>query len=139
MKRLRGIWLAALFPLILGQGCSERQEAPIVKPAPPQLAPVQNGATKADVEKLETAAAGLEKQQKARPNDSDLKARTAEADYQAGHAMMMSEELDRKVKYRGALKYFRRALALNPDHKLAAEDKNLIESIYKQMGRPIPQ
>jgi tetratricopeptide (TPR) repeat protein len=139
MKRLRVVWVAALYPLIFVQGCSERQEATVSKPAPASPAPTQSVATRADVNKLETAAAGFEKQLKAQPNNADLKLKTAEADFQAGHAMMMSEELDRKVKYRGALKYFRRALALNPDHKLAAEEKSLIESIYKQMGRPIPQ
>jgi hypothetical protein len=28
---------------------------------------------------------------------------------------------------------------LNPNHKQAKADRDLIEGIYKQMGRPIPQ
>lgn len=93
----------------------------------------------ANVEKLAAAAARLEAQVKARPKDAKLKLQAADAEYKAGYASMMSPTLDRKVKYRDALRAFRRALALNPGHKQAAEQKAMIEAIYRQMGRPIPK
>ena len=43
------------------------------------------------------------------------------------------------VKYPGALKLFREALKVDPTNKDALQSKDLIESIYKQMKRPIPQ
>jgi len=91
------------------------------------------------VTKLEAAAAKLEKQWKARPKDARLKLRVAEAYYTAGHEMMMSPKLPPRIKYRGALKHFRKALTLNPKHARAANEKKTIEDIYKSMGRPVPQ
>jgi hypothetical protein len=90
------------------------------------------------VEKLAAAAAKLEKQSKAKPKDAKLKAKVAEAYYQAGHTMMVSESLSFRVKYRGALKHFRTALKYNSKHPKALAEKKLIEDIYKQMGRPVP-
>lgn len=112
--------------------------------ARPQAHPSYHGAAgpaarDVNVEKLSAAAARLEAQVKAHPKDAALKLKAAEAEFQAGHASMMSQKLDRKVKYRDALRAFRRALALNPQHKQAAEEKAMIETIYRQMGRPIPK
>ena len=112
-------------------------------PAGAQNAPFAGGgqadAKDPAVEKLEAAAAKLDKQVKAAPKDAKLKMQTADAHYKAGHAMMMSPTLAPRVKYRGALAHYRQALALNPKHKEAATEKKTIEDIYKQMGRPIPQ
>lgn len=92
-----------------------------------------------EVVKLDKEVQKLEKELKAKPKDSNLRMKVAEANYRTGHTMMMSPKLMPRVKYRGALKYFRRTLALNPNHKKAQEEKNTIEAIYRQMGRPIPQ
>jgi hypothetical protein len=75
---------------------------------------------------------------KAKPDDPKLKAAAAEANYQVGHAMMLDPELGPRVKYRGALKLFRRALELDPKHAKAAAEKKQIEDIYESMGRPVP-
>lgn len=106
-----------------------------------QNAPFAGGgqaATDPAVKKLEAAAAKLEKELKARPKDAALRNRVAEAYYQAGHTMMLSDKLGPRVKYRGALKHFRTALSLNPKHAKAAAEKKTIEDIYKSMGRPVP-
>jgi tetratricopeptide (TPR) repeat protein len=80
----------------------------------------------------------LEAQYKKKPTAS-LKNQLAQAYYDYGHAQMTDSALSPKVKYRGALKSYRQALKLNPNHKQAKADKDMIESIYRQMGRPIPQ
>ena|SRR2546430_622347 len=112
-------------------------------PAVAQNAPFAGGgqadAKDPAVEKLEAAAAKLDKQVKAAPKDAKVKMQAADAHYKAGHAMMMSPTLAPRVKYRGALAHYRQTLALNPKHKEAAAEKKTIEDIYKQMGRPIPQ
>jgi hypothetical protein len=98
----------------------------------------QANAKDPEVDKLTAAAVKLAKQSKAKPKDAKLKEKAAEAYYQAGHASMVSPNLPPRSKYRGALGHFRSALALNPKHKKAADEKKMIEDIYKQMGRPVP-
>jgi len=91
------------------------------------------------VDKLEANAVKLEKQFKAKPKDVKLKLKVADAFYQTGHAMMFSDKLGPRVKYRGALKNYRTALSYDPGHKKAAEEKKTIEDIYKSMGREVPK
>jgi hypothetical protein len=91
------------------------------------------------VDKLEANALKLEKQSKAKPKDAKLKLKVADAFYQTGHAMMFSDKLGPRVKYRGALKNYRTALSYDPGHKKAAEEKKTIEDIYKSMGRDVPK
>lgn len=91
-----------------------------------------------EVDKLVAEAAKLEKAAKAKPKDEKLKLKTADAYYKAGHASMTSAKLMPRSKYRGALKSFRLALKYNPKQADAAKEKKMIEDIYTQMGRPIP-
>lgn len=88
-----------------------------------------------DEAKLKALEAKLAKS----PKDAKLKNEVAEAHYQVGHAMMIDDALPPRVKYPGALKHFSHALAQNPKHAKAAEEKKMIEDIYKSMGRPIPK
>ncbi len=105
----------------------------VEKSAPPVVA--KSGGAKYDETKLKVLEAKLTKA----PKDVKLKTETAEANFQVGHAMMINPELPPRVKYRGALKFFRRSLELNPKHAGAAADKKQIEDVYKSMGMPIPQ
>ena len=57
----------------------------------------------------------------------------------AGNYMMFEANVPPKEKYRPALKYYRKVLALDPDNKEAEANKTRIEEIYTQMGMPIPQ
>ena len=58
---------------------------------------------------------------------------------QRGNARMMDNQASPHVKYIAALHDFRHALQLDPANKQAAKNKMLIESIYKSMGRSIPE
>ena len=90
--------------------------------------------------KLVKKAEGLEKQLKSKPKDAKLKAQTAESWYQAGYAQEYSKAgLSPRLRYRGALGYYRRALALNPGHKKAAAELKQIEDIYRGMPGGIPK
>jgi tetratricopeptide (TPR) repeat protein len=73
------------------------------------------------------------------PSDAATKKQLATATYEYGHTLMMDPQLSPRVKYRAALKEFRRVLELDPNHQQAASEKAMIESIYRQMGRPVPQ
>jgi hypothetical protein len=116
--------------------------APVGVPAQPAggTPPMMTGGSKPSPQTvaLQKKAQQLEAQYKKKPNPK-LKSQLAEADYQYGHALMLDNALSPRVKYRQSLTELRKALALNPNHKKAKEDKDLIEGIYRQMGRPIPQ
>lgn len=72
------------------------------------------------------------------PKDAGLRKAYVTATVNYANSTMYSPILGAKVKYRQALQLYREALKADPKNKEALENKNLIESIYKQMGRPIP-
>jgi tetratricopeptide (TPR) repeat protein len=114
-----------------------------VKGAPPMAGGPMMGGMGGDKPSAKTAALQkkadqLEAQYKKKPN-AKLKMQLAQAKYEYGHARMYDSALSPRQKYRPALKAFREALKLNPNHKQAKEDKDAIEKVYKQMGMPIPQ
>jgi hypothetical protein len=55
-----------------------------------------------------------------------------------GSMRMMDTVASPRIKYRAALKDYRQALKFDPANKLAKSNKDLIEGIYKSMGRPVP-
>jgi hypothetical protein len=73
------------------------------------------------------------------PRDAATKKQLAAAAYTYGHTVMTDEQLSPRVKYRAALKQFRLALQVDPSHAKASQEKKMIEDIYRQMGRPIPE
>lgn len=103
--------------------------APKAKPAP----------TDAELPGLTAKVKKLEMELKSKPNDKGLIQQTADANFRAGYAMMMSQKTDRKFRYRMALRYFRRTLQLDPQNADAASYKQLIESIYRSLNLPIPK
>lgn len=73
------------------------------------------------------------------PNSKVAKDTYVQATVRLAEGMMDSDSLLPKQKYPGALKLFREALTADPANQQAQQSKDLIESIYKQMRRPIPQ
>ena len=61
-----------------------------------------------------------------------------ESNNRHGLACMSTDALDRKVKYKMALADFRKVLRIEPNNKVAKSNADLIVSIYKSMGRPVP-
>jgi tetratricopeptide (TPR) repeat protein len=49
-----------------------------------------------------------------------------------------TQALDRKVKYRQALRLYREALKIDPTNQPAKVYSDQIIAIYKSMGRPVP-
>lgn len=101
------------------------------RPAPPKPA----ASSHADEAQLKTLEVKLAKN----PKDAKLKKQIALLEFKVGHAMMYNDALTPHEKYAGALRHFRRAVALDPGLTEAAKEKKMIEDIYHQMGRPIPQ
>ena len=105
---------------------------------PSKLAPKNEGGTEDDLNKLTkeqvAAAAAFKKSPTNEQAKSDYIAKTV----RLATASMASESLDRKVKYRQALKYYREALKVDPTNEEAKNNSEMIISIYKSMGRPVP-
>jgi len=57
----------------------------------------------------------------------------------AGLYLTYEANLNPKDKYGPALKHFKKVLEADPKNQEALQNKQQIESIYEQMGRPIPQ
>ena len=51
----------------------------------------------------------------------------------------MYGDLPPREKYVSALRYLRETVKINPKNKVAKEQITMIESIYTQMGRPVPK
>lgn len=81
---------------------------------------------------LDARIAALEKQ------GTDKKALAA-AYTERGDFHLHDKNGSPRVIYRAALKDYRHALQLDPTNQKAQQSKALIEGIYQQMGRPIPQ
>ena len=82
----------------------------------------------------------LEEQLADATDDAELTAQVVQANFELGHAFMTDEALPPRIKYRTALKYLRRSLALDPTHAEALADKGLIERIYRDvLHRPVPE
>ena len=72
------------------------------------------------------------------PSNAATKKQLVAAAYNYGHTVMYDPNLPPR-KYRSALKQFRRVLELDPNHAKATAERKMIEDIYRQMGRPIPE
>lgn len=90
----------------------------------------------AKLQKQQAAAKAAFQKHKTNPK---LKQAYVAATVHLGTATMMSPKLDRKVKYRNALRLYREALKVDPNNLEAKNNKELIEDIYRSMGRPIPK
>lgn len=96
------------------------------------------GTDKKSLARLDALQAKAKAAYQKRPKDGSIKKQYVEATVRYGTACMTSDDLDRKVKYRKALRLYREALKVDPTNKEALNNKKLIESIYRSMGRPIP-
>ena len=92
----------------------------------------------AKLKELKATYATAKKKHTAKPKDTKAKKGLVDASFALGMGTMYSESLAARVKYKEALVFFRETLKLDPKHKMAADQKKLIEDIYKSMGRPVP-
>lgn len=94
--------------------------------------------SKAELARCQKAYASTKAAYTKKPKSAPLKKAYVEATVRYGTASMMLPVLDRKIKYRQALNLYREALKLDPTNKEAINNRDMIVSIYKSMGRPVP-
>lgn len=110
--------------------------AVILAAADPKIADAQ---AKVKAGKYEEALAVLDPLHKANPKNAEVNKALAEAHLKYGDSFMYNENLPPRQKYAPALRQYRAVVAVDPANKDAQGKITLIENIYKQMGRPIPQ
>jgi tetratricopeptide (TPR) repeat protein len=89
--------------------------------------------------KFEEALSVLDPLHKTNPKDAEVNKALAEAHLKYGDSFLNNENLPPRQKYAPALRQYRAVMAVDPTNKDAQGKITLIENIYKQMGRPIPQ
>jgi len=72
------------------------------------------------------------------PKDAAAKQKYVDANVALGLQYTYANTVDRKIKYKRALTYFREAKKVDPQNPTANKWINQIESIYRSMHRPIP-
>ena len=145
MKKFALILLATAAILA---GCGEKVTTKVDLPAAkPDVAPMATPDT-SNPEEAKKYRAELEAAKKAYESSksaysaakSDAKAKDAyiKSTVSFGTTTMNSPVLSPKEKYGAALNLYREALAIDPQNEEATNNKELIESIYKQMGKKVP-
>ena len=81
----------------------------------------------------------LEVSHRRNPHDVAISEELAEATYVFGVRLMCTSMAAPSVKYPIALRLLRAASKLNPSHDGAREWVDEIESIYKALGKPVPE
>ncbi len=92
-----------------------------------------------DLSALEKAQSEADAAFQKAPADEKVKKAYVEATVKLATETMLSPDLAPREKYSKALKFYRLALKADPKNAEALENSKMIEDIYKQMGRPVPQ
>lgn len=101
--------------------------------------PVVDAAKKMVAEKkYDEAIAKLEPEYKKKPTP-ELKQALIDTNMAKADDFMTNDSVPPRVKYTTALHGYRDVLKYDKDNAKAKKNIDMIESIYKQMGRPIPQ
>jgi tetratricopeptide (TPR) repeat protein len=102
-------------------------------------AAVESAKKQIAAKKYDEAIATLEPALKAKPKSVEVSKALSEAYTGKADVTMNNAALPPRQKYPEALRAFRKAVELDKDNKKAKEGADMIEGIYKQMGRPVPQ
>ncbi|HTR82197.1 MAG TPA: hypothetical protein VMM58_11260 [Bacteroidota bacterium] len=81
----------------------------------------------------------IDEMAKESPSDPAVKKAQIDAHMQYANYFMYESTLPPKEKYPSALRQYRLVASIDPTNTEAQQNINLIEGIYNQMGRPIPQ
>ena len=89
--------------------------------------------------KYDEAITSLEAAHKAKPKSVEVQKELSEAYTLKGDSSMYNDAAPPRQRYPDALRAYRKAVENDKDNKKAKDNVALIEGIYKQMGRPVPQ
>jgi hypothetical protein len=120
----------SILSLLFASGCGEK------KADPAKI----NEATKLIASKdFDKGIAMIDDLGKSSPNDEFVKKAQIDAHLKYANYLMYESLLPPKEKYPSALRQYRLIATIDSANDEAKQNINLIEGIYNQMGRPIPQ
>jgi len=126
---VRSVLVLSVLCLLLVVSCGEK------KADPSKIEEAGKLVTNKDFEK---GIVMLDEIGKSSPNDELLKKAQVIAHIKYGNYLMYESPLPPKEKYPSALRQYRMAAAIDPTNADAKQNINLIEGIYNQMGRTVP-
>jgi len=99
---------------------------------------IPKGSKDAKADELSNTANDFDKVYEKNKNETNKK-QFIDKHLAAGLYLMYEAKLNPTEKYGPALKHFNKVLEADPNNQEAKQNKQMIEDIYNQMGRPIPQ
>ena len=87
----------------------------------------------------DAAITSLQAASKANPKSPEIKATLVEAMLAKADSIMYNHALPPRSKYPDALRGYRQVLTVDKENQKAKASISPIESLYKSMGRPVPQ
>jgi hypothetical protein len=120
----------AMLFLLFAAGCGEKKADP---------AKVDEAAKLIANKDFEKGIALIDDLGKSSPSDELVKKEQVDAHMKYANFLMYESTLPPKEKYPSALRQYRLVVSIDPTNSEAKENVNLIEGIYNQMGRPIPE
>ncbi len=126
---VRSILVLSVLCLLLVASCGEKKADP---------SKIDEAAKLVTNKEFEKGIAMFDDMRKSSPNDELLKKAQVIAHIKYGNYLMYESTLPPKEKYPSALRQYRMAAAIEPANAEAKQNINLIEGIYNQMGRAVP-
>ena len=120
----------SLLSLLFAAGCGEKKADP---------AKIDEATKLIAAKDFEKGIAMIDEMGKSSPSDQLVKKAQIDAHLKYANYFMYESTLPPKEKYPSALREYRFVATIDPTNDDAKQNINLIEGIYNQMGRPIPQ
>ncbi len=128
MMRKQLLCLVLLF--VFTAGCGEKKADP---------AKIDDATRLIAAKDFDKGIAMIDDLGKESPSDELVKKARVDAHLKYANFLMYESSLPPKEKYPSALRQYRLVASIDPGNAEAKENINLIEGIYNQMGRSIPQ
>jgi len=127
---IKNLLLFSVLSLVFAAGCGEKKADP---------AKIDEAVKLIAAKDFDKGIPMIDDLGKASPNDELVKKAQVDGHLKYANFLMYESLQPPKEKYPSALRQYKLVASIDPNNAEAKENINLIEGIYNQMGRPIPQ
>ncbi len=127
---IKKLMLFSVLSLAFAAGCGEKKADP---------AKIDEATKLIAAKDFDKGIAMIDDLGKASPSDELVKKAQVDGHLKYANFLMYESLLPPKEKYPSALRQYRLVASIDPSNGEAKDNIKLIEGIYNQMGRPIPQ